>query len=300
MSFAGLQHVVAAGHAVLHGAARASSQQGGEAGERSSLRFFAPERAAHPSAGDPDAMQRHVQHLRDQVLHLVRVLSRGVDTELVVVLRDGERDLSFQVEVLLTPDVKPGGHPIAVAVHQIAALPDPRGAHVRLLRVRLGHVEQRWLGIDLYPGASRGLNRRAVRLSRNSEDRLGGVAHLAIREQRVAGKDRADFIGARDVCRGDDIDHPRGGQDVGEVEPGERAASRQAVPRGDVQGVARDRQVVDVLRGPGDVRNRRFVGPAPANDRSRVAHPNPSSWMGSSPSARRSAMCRSSTAISIR
>ena len=44
--------------------------------------------------------------MRDQVLHLARVLGRAVHVHAAVFLRDGVADLAFEVELLLAADVE--------------------------------------------------------------------------------------------------------------------------------------------------------------------------------------------------
>ena len=53
------------------------------------------------------AAVRHVQHLRDEVLHLARMLGRGMDQHVAVLARDGERHLAFEIEMLLPADAQP-------------------------------------------------------------------------------------------------------------------------------------------------------------------------------------------------
>ncbi len=45
----------------------------------------------------------------DDVLHLARVLRRGMDDHVAVLAGDGERDLAFEVEVLLAADAELAG-----------------------------------------------------------------------------------------------------------------------------------------------------------------------------------------------
>ena len=74
------------------------------------LRLLAAERAAHAAHFDGDRGVRDVQHLGDQVLHLARMLRRGMDQHVAVLARNGERDLAFEIEVLLPADAQPALH----------------------------------------------------------------------------------------------------------------------------------------------------------------------------------------------
>ena len=47
-----------------------------------------------------------LQHVRHEVLHLGRVLGGGMDGDVAILARDGERDLAFEIEVLLPADAE--------------------------------------------------------------------------------------------------------------------------------------------------------------------------------------------------
>ena len=50
------------------------------------------------------AFDGHAEDVRDHVLHLARVLGRGVDGDVVVLAGDGEGDHALEVEVVLAAD----------------------------------------------------------------------------------------------------------------------------------------------------------------------------------------------------
>ena len=112
VALAGEDEVVVAVETDLAGAA---GDAGGERGERSPLRrlaLLAPEAAAHSAhlAGDVGVGQ--AEHAGDDVLHLRRVLGRGQDVHRAVLVGDGERDLAFEVEVLLAADAQGAFEPM--------------------------------------------------------------------------------------------------------------------------------------------------------------------------------------------
>src|SRR5260370_3456824 len=45
--------------------------------------------------------------MRDAVLHLGRMLCRAVDQHAAILARDGERDLSLEIEMILSPGAQP-------------------------------------------------------------------------------------------------------------------------------------------------------------------------------------------------
>ncbi len=51
-----------------------------------------------------DGMDGTSQRMADHVLHLARVLRRGPDGDLVVLAGNGERDVAFEIEMLLAAD----------------------------------------------------------------------------------------------------------------------------------------------------------------------------------------------------
>ena len=55
------------------------------------------------------------EHVGDEVLHLARMLGRGMDQHVAVLAGDGERHLAFEIEMLLPADAQ-------LAVHAAAAL----------------------------------------------------------------------------------------------------------------------------------------------------------------------------------
>ena len=69
------------------------------------LRLLAAETAAHAAHAAGHERVRHAEHARGDVLHFARMLGRRVDQDRAVLTRDGERDLAFQIKMLLPADL---------------------------------------------------------------------------------------------------------------------------------------------------------------------------------------------------
>ena len=109
VALAGHDHVVVAVEPEL---ARPAGLAGAERRQRRPLRrlaLLAAETAAHPAHLDGDGVAVERRALGDDVLHLARVLGRGVDDHVAVLAGDGERDLAFEIEMLLSADAEFAG-----------------------------------------------------------------------------------------------------------------------------------------------------------------------------------------------
>ena len=102
---AGDRHVVVAVIAHLAGLAGQRCGHGTGDGERVALALLAAETAAHAPGFDPDRVEGKRQRLGHLVLDFGRMLGRGEKHHVPVVLRGGEADLAFEVEMLLTADL---------------------------------------------------------------------------------------------------------------------------------------------------------------------------------------------------
>ena len=127
------------------------------------LRLLAAERAAHAADFHGHIADRHVEHVRHQMLHLARVLCGGVDQHIAVLARDGERHLPFQIEMLLPADVDAPGQAQRRAGECgicIAALHDLGRQHETLGRQRLVDGQDRLQDFILDHRPGRGLPRQ--------------------------------------------------------------------------------------------------------------------------------------------
>ena len=105
--------------------------------EQRHLRFLAAEAAAHAPALDDDVVRRDAERMRDHVLHLARMLGRRVDVHAAVLARDRERDLAFEVEMVLAAGAHRAAQPVRRARERrrgVAARDVHRRQHVRLAR----------------------------------------------------------------------------------------------------------------------------------------------------------------------
>ena len=109
---------------------------------------------------------------------------------------------------------------------------------------------------------------------------VADVAQLAVREDRVVVHDRTAVVRPRDVGRGQHRDDTWQGTDRVEVDGFQRAVRDRREAERAVQRAGEFGQVVDVGRGAGDVQVRRFVRPADADLRVRIANQVVSSACG--------------------
>ena len=109
---AGHRHVVVAVEAKLGGTAGHVRGQSREARPLRRLRLLAAERSAHAPALAHHRRIGYIEHARDQVLHLRRMLRRRADPHFVVLAGDRERRLPLQIEVLLSANAYAAFEPV--------------------------------------------------------------------------------------------------------------------------------------------------------------------------------------------
>jgi hypothetical protein len=257
VALAGDDHVVVAVVAHLRGPPRERRDHRAGAGERVALAFLAAEAAAHAPHLDADGVHRKTQRLGHLVLDLGRVLGGGMDDHVAPLLREGERGLPFEVEVLLPADLEPafdgdgrrrhGGGRVAAPVDAGAVLV----AAVRGQRCVDGEERGEFAIPDT--GEPDGAARREVRGRGDDEDRLSHVVDAALGEKRfVPGRGR-DVVLVREVTRREDHGDPGRGAHGVEVQRRDLAVRHGGKAEGEVERVGRDRDVVDVARLTGDV-----------------------------------------------
>ena len=101
VALAGDNHVVVTRQAKLDRPIRGPSQQSGDRGDDRCLTFLAAERPAEPAHFRGDLGERQAEHVGNAVLDLGRVLARGVHQHVAILAGHRERDLAFQVEMVL-------------------------------------------------------------------------------------------------------------------------------------------------------------------------------------------------------
>ncbi len=266
---AGRAHVVVAVQPKLHRPPGLSREERRDAREERHLRFLAAESAAHAPAFDDDVVIGEAERARDEHLHLARMLRRHVDVQAAALAGDRKRDLAFEIEVVLSATGERAGESMRCArerVRHVAAHDVYRRQHVRLRSQRRVDRQDRRQRRDVQAGEGRRPPRRVDAGRRDGENRLPGEMNDARREDRVVGFDRTDIVDTRDIGGSDDGDHSRSVPDTIEIEALDRAVRMRAYAERGVEGAARLRQVVGVIRFTRDVERRRIVRRGRADD----------------------------------
>ena len=263
VALAGDHHVVVAVVAHPDGAAEGAGDDGAGDGERVALAFLAAEAAAHPPHLDPDRVHRQAGRRGHLVLDLGRVLRRTLHRH-PVLGRQRQRDLAFEVEMLLPADVDPplddmrGAGDGAV---RVAPRPDHRPAlEPAAGGQRLLHGQDRRQVADLDPALPRRLPRRDMAFRHHQKDRLADIMHPVRRQERLVMDRGRDVVLERQVGRGPDRDDTGAGVHFGQVQRQDLAMRHGREPEGEVQRIGRQGDVVDIARRAGDVQMRRLVG----------------------------------------
>jgi len=109
---AGLHHVIVAIDAKLDRTAGVTREDRSDAGKERRLRLLATEGAAHPPAFDRDRVEVNAQRMRDLDLHFAGMLRRAVHSHATLLIRNRERDLPFQIEVILAATAEASGEAV--------------------------------------------------------------------------------------------------------------------------------------------------------------------------------------------
>ena len=275
MALAGDHHVIVAVIAHLAGPPRGPGGQRAGHGQRIALAFLAAKAAAHPAHLDAHRTHRQMQGMGHLVLHLGRMLGRGMNDHVTPLLRQGQGDLAFQVEVLLAAHldlpVDPmggggdGGGGIALGPDHGACLKPAVGGQ-RLIHRQQGGV---FGEADLaHPGRPA---RGKVALGNHKENLLPQVMHRARGQQRlVIGRGRT--VGhVRQIVGGQHRDNPGGRPDCGQVHAGDRAMRDAGQTKGQMQRACGRRDVVDIARLPGDMQGCGIMGKRPTHTHARTS-----------------------------
>jgi hypothetical protein len=271
---AGDLEVVVAVQPQLHRPVQPPRRHRGHAGEQRRLRLLAAEAAAHAPALHLHLVRVQAQRVRHQVLHLAGVLRRTAELQPVVLGRQRVGDLAFEVEVLLAAELERSRQLVRRAVDRRARIAAPhvhRRHHVLLRRMRLlrrQHERMRLAADDLL-GDGGGAARLVACSGDHREHRLAEVAQLAVGQDGVILDQRAAFVVAGDLCRGEDIHHPRHRAQAPEVDAEQPAVGQRRQAERGMQGAGGLGNVVGVGRAAGDVQVRRLVRAAGAHARGR-------------------------------
>jgi len=296
MAAAGDQEVVVAVDAQLDRPLQPRRRHRRDAGEQRRLRLLAAEAAAHAPAFDLHRVRGPAQRLRNQVLHLARVLGRAPDLHAGVLGRQRIGDLPFEVELLLAADLEARREPVRrardrrgrIAAAQVHRRHDVLGRGMGLLRRQ--HRRQR-VGAHQLARLRRRAPRRGAGLGDHRNDRLSEVAQrradgsdrarLGRRagEDRVVADERAAVVDARNVGRGDDVDHAGQRAQRVEVDGAQHAMRQRRQAERGVQRAGELGQVVGVGCGAGHVQVGGLVRQAGAGDGFPVGEQRPFGWL---------------------
>ncbi|ENT07003.1 hypothetical protein C038_00299 [Brucella sp. 63/311] len=105
MPLASRGHVLIAVEPDLHGALVFFGGNGGNGRPLVGLCFLATETAAHAAHFHGDGMARNAQCVRHQMLCLARALGGAIDGHILIFARNRQRDLPFQIEMVLTAQI---------------------------------------------------------------------------------------------------------------------------------------------------------------------------------------------------
>ena len=106
VALAGEDEIVVAIEPQLAGPPRDLRGKGRDGRPLRRLALLAAEAAAHAADLAGDIGVRDAEHAGDDMLHLGRMLRRGIDVDVAVLARDREGDLALEIEMLLPADAE--------------------------------------------------------------------------------------------------------------------------------------------------------------------------------------------------
>ena len=251
VALAGQDHVVVAVEAELGGAA-------GPARRRARRRrrigrgwlSLPPKPPPMRRTSTDDGVVAQAEHLGDVVLHLGRVLGRGVDVEVAVLAGDGHGDLAFEIEVVLSADGELAAQPVRRGGDGAAATSPSRMVWAGSMTVPAARASamvedagQVFVG-DLRQAAARRLRRGFRRRRRTATGRRTGPGRRRRADHRRATG--LTSLVAGNVLRADDSDDAGRGADGGQVQRDDAGVGAFADAETDMEQVARLGDVVDV------------------------------------------------------
>jgi len=265
MPLAGDGHVVVAVIAHLGGLAGARRHHGAGDGQVVALAFLAAEAAAHAPRLDPHAMHRQAQGMGDLVLDLARMLSGAVHHHVAAFLRQRQRGLALEVEMLLSAHFQPAGQGQRRGLQpglDIAEAVDARTfLEAGICGERLVDGEDRRFRGDLGPAERCRPPRSAMAGGGDEKQRLAHVMHRPVAEERLVMKRRGRAIGEGiEIGGGQHGHHARGGPHGVEIERDQPAARDLREAEGEVQAILRHGNVVEIAGGAGDMQLGRVMG----------------------------------------
>ena len=259
---AGNHEVVVAVDAQFHRTLQPLRGDGGDARKNRRLRFLAAEAAAHPPDFARHLVGRQVQRVRDDILHLGRMLRRTPQVDAIVFLRHSIRNLPLEVELFLAPDIPFAGDASRRArqrFRRITAHQMHRRQYVRALVLGLLRREDRRQDFIVDACQPRRAPCRVVRIGEHREQRLPRVLDEAIGQDRVVVNDRAAIVDPWNIRGDEHVDHACRGADRCQVHSLQASVCLGAQAQRRIHGSRQFRNVVGVGRLAGDVQMRRLV-----------------------------------------
>ena len=263
MALAGDHHVVVAVIAHLGRPARRGGHHRAGDGQRVALALLAAKTAAHAPGFDPHGVHRQVQRMRHLVLDLGRVLGRAVHQQIAVFLRQRQRRLPFEIEMLLPAHLERAFDHVGrrlQRLRRIALFPDARA----VLETGIGGERR----VDAEDGLAClvGDMRLAHRLARgkvtgrgDQKHRLTDIVQRAVRQQRLVMQ-RGRAIAVRgQILRPPDAHHARRASHIGKVDFGDMARRDLREAKGQMQAARRHGNIVDIARLAGHMQRRRIM-----------------------------------------
>ncbi len=265
VALASRDHVVVAIGAQLDRAVPFLRGDGGDAAEQVHLRFLAAEPAPHAAHVHDNRVGRHPQRVRDHVLHLGRVLGRGEDRHLVILAGNRQRDLAFQIEVVLPADFHATRDHARGGRHRLFGFATAQG-HARHDQIAAGfprrdRIQHERQVVIFHARQMRGAARLIAGFGDHGKDRLAPEPHLGFGKDRiVVALDRADVVLAGNVGGGQHVDNAGRRAHRVQIQRGDAAVRAGRQPQIGMQRAFGQRQVVGVIRATGDVFPRGIVG----------------------------------------
>ena len=262
MALAGCAHVVVAREPQLHRPARLDGEYGGDAGDDGGLALLAAERSSHAPHLDGNGVERQAEQMRDAMLDFGRMLGRTPDLHVAVFARHRERDLPFEVEVILTAATHFAGQAVRRAGerridlatrHHLRRRDEALACH-RLLDAQDGRKRL----IDNLDQSSG----RACLIERGRGDgryRLALVFDDPGGQCRFVAADRGDVVLAGNVGGGDRRHNAGGRQRRRQVDAANTGMGMGAQHQRCFERARLGRDIVEVACGTGDVSDRAVV-----------------------------------------
>ena len=256
MALAGHDHVVVPVEPHLGGAAGEARGQGGQRRPLRRLGFLAAEAAAHAAAFADHGGVGHRQHLGDAMLDFGRMLGRGIDQHPAGLLGHRQRDLAFQVEMLLAADAEgfaeqsrrtgEGGGDIAAQ-----ELIGRQDVHLGGDGVLDG--DRRLLRLDLDDRVADGAAGLVAGGADHREHHLAVEVDAARRQDGIVALVRAAIIDARDIVGSQHGDDAIGGADRLQIQLHDPAAGGGGIAGHQMDRAGGLRHVVDIDGGALDM-----------------------------------------------